>query len=71
MIDDDVKLGKNVTIFNESMTNIFGCQIGDNTFVGPFVEITRNTVIGKNCKIESHSSVILFLLVTMYLLAMV
>lgn len=55
MIDDDVILGENVTIFNPDQVNIFGCRIGDNSFIGPFVEITRNTVIGKNCKIESHS----------------
>ena len=55
MIDDDVILGKNVRIFNPDMVNIFGCEIGDNSFVGPFVEITRNTKIGKNCIIESHS----------------
>ena len=55
MIDNDVKFGKNVRIFNPDMVNIFGCEIGDNSFVGPFVEITRNTKIGKNCIIESHS----------------
>lgn len=35
--------------------NIYGCLIGDNTFVGPFVEIQKNVTIGKNCKISSHS----------------
>lgn len=55
MIDDDVKLGKNVKIFNKELVNIFGCVIGDDSFVGPFVEITRNTIIGRNCTIESHS----------------
>lgn len=35
--------------------NIYGCIIGDNTFVGPFVEIQNNVTIGKNCKISSHS----------------
>ncbi len=55
MIDSDVQLGKNVKIYNKDQVNIFGCIIGDNSFVGPFVEITRNTVIGKNCIIESHS----------------
>ncbi len=55
MIDDDVKLGANVKIFSPELVNIFGCEIGDGTFVGPFVEITRGTVIGRNCKIESHS----------------
>lgn len=55
MIDDNVKLGHNVRIFNPDLVNIFDCEIGDNTFIGPFVEITRNVVIGKNCIIESHS----------------
>jgi acetyltransferase-like isoleucine patch superfamily enzyme len=35
--------------------NIYGCLIGDNTFVGPFVEIQNKVTIGKNCKISSHS----------------
>jgi acetyltransferase-like isoleucine patch superfamily enzyme len=35
--------------------NIYGCTIGDNTFVGPFVEIQNNVIIGNNCKISSHS----------------
>ena len=55
MIDPDVILGSNVRIFNPDLVNLFGCKIGDNTFIGPFVEITRNTTIGKNCAIESHS----------------
>lgn len=54
MIDHDVKFGKNVKIFDEKLVNIFGCEIGDNSFVGPFVEITRNVIIRKNCTIESH-----------------
>lgn len=55
MIDPDVKLGKDVKIFSPELVNIFGCEIGDGTFVGPFVEITRGTVVGRHCKIESHS----------------
>lgn len=55
MVDKDVKLGKNVRIFNPDQVNIFGCEIGDESFIGPFVEITRNTKIGKNCVIESHA----------------
>ncbi|MCE5252283.1 N-acetyltransferase [bacterium] len=55
MIDPDVILGNNVRIFDPGLVNIFGCEIGDNTFVGPFVEITRNVKIGKSCIIESHS----------------
>ncbi len=55
MVENNVVLGKNVRIFDESMVNIFGCAIGDDTFIGPFVEITRGVAIGKRCKIESHS----------------
>jgi acetyltransferase-like isoleucine patch superfamily enzyme len=55
MIDPDVVLGKNVRIFNPDQVNIFGCEIGDDSFVGPFVEITRGVIIGKRCLIESHS----------------
>ena len=55
MIDDDVKLGANVRIFSRDLVNLFGCEIGDGSFVGPFVEITRGTVVGRNCKIESHA----------------
>ncbi len=55
MIDPDVILGRNVKIFNPEQVNIFGCEIGDDSFVGPFVEITRGVKIGKRCLIESHS----------------
>ncbi|MEW6400647.1 MAG: acyltransferase [Chloroflexota bacterium] len=55
MIDSNVKMGRNVKIFNPDLVNIFDCSIGDETFVGPFVEITRGVTIGKKCKIESHS----------------
>jgi len=57
MIDTDVQLGTNVRIFDVKLVNIFGCKIGDNTFIGPFVEITRGVIVGKNCIIESHSFV--------------
>jgi len=55
MIDADVKLGARVRIFDPALVNLFGCEIGNDTFVGPFVEITRGVVIGKKCVIESHS----------------
>jgi acetyltransferase-like isoleucine patch superfamily enzyme len=55
MIDPDVQLGQRVKIFNPDQVNLFGCTIGDDTFVGPFVEITRGAVVGRGCKIESHS----------------
>lgn len=49
----NVDFGKDVTVVEPS--NIYGCSIGDNTFVGPFVEIQKDVCIGKNCKIQSHS----------------
>jgi acetyltransferase-like isoleucine patch superfamily enzyme len=48
-------LGRNVRIFNCDLVNLFGCEIGDDSFIGPFVEITRGVVVGKHCVIESHS----------------
>ena len=57
MIDPDVELGTGVVIFDRQLVNIFGCSIGDGTFIGPFVEITRGVKIGRRCKIESHSFV--------------
>ncbi len=49
----DVKLGKNVKIFG--FVNLYGCEIGDNTKIGTFVEIQKNVKIGKNCKISTHT----------------
>jgi acetyltransferase-like isoleucine patch superfamily enzyme len=57
MIDPDVILGEDVRIFNADLVNIFGCKIGDHSFIGPFVEITRGVEIGRHCIIESHSFV--------------
>lgn len=52
-IKDDVRFGENVTIVHP--VNMYGCTIGNNVFVGPFVEIQQNALIGDNCKIQSHS----------------
>jgi UDP-2-acetamido-3-amino-2,3-dideoxy-glucuronate N-acetyltransferase len=52
---DDVVLGENVTI--GPFVNLYGCEIGDDTRVGPFVEIQRGVRIGANCKIQSHTFV--------------
>jgi len=52
-IADDVKLGKNVKIYD--FVNLYGCEIGDNTKIGAFVEIQKGVKIGKNCKISSHT----------------
>jgi len=52
-IADDVKLGENVKIFE--FTNLYGCEVGDNTKIGAFVEVQKGAKIGANCKISSHS----------------
>jgi acetyltransferase-like isoleucine patch superfamily enzyme len=49
----DVKFGANVTVIEP--TNLYGCEIGDETFIGPFVEIQKGATIGKRCRIQSHS----------------
>lgn len=53
IIAPDVKLGKNVKLF--SFVNLYGCEIGDNTKIGTYVEIQKNAVVGHNCKISSHT----------------
>jgi len=52
-IAPDVKLGKNVVL--NDFINLYGCTIGDETKIGPFVEIQKNAFIGNNCKISSHT----------------
>jgi UDP-2-acetamido-3-amino-2,3-dideoxy-glucuronate N-acetyltransferase len=50
---DDVTFGDGVIV--ASFTNLYGCELGDETRVGPFVEIQRGARIGSRCKIQSHS----------------
>ena len=52
-IAPDVKLGKDVRIYD--FVNLYGCQIGDYSKIGTFVEIQKGSTIGKNCKISSHT----------------
>lgn len=52
-IAPDVRLGVNIKIAD--FVNLYGCDVGDNTKIGPFVEIQKNARIGKNCKIQSHT----------------
>ena len=52
-VADDVKLGKDVAIFE--FVNLYGCEIGDESRIGPFVEIQSGVEIGASCKIQSHS----------------
>ena len=51
----DVSFGTNVIVIEPS--NLYGCEIGDDTFVGPFVEIQRGAKSGKRCRIQSHAFV--------------
>jgi UDP-2-acetamido-3-amino-2,3-dideoxy-glucuronate N-acetyltransferase len=48
-----VEFGNQVVV--QAFTNLYGCKVGDNTRIGPFVEVQRGAVIGSNCKIQSHS----------------
>ena len=52
-IAPDVKLGKNVKV--SKFINLYGCEIGDETKIGAFVEVQKNAKIGKRCKISSHT----------------
>ncbi|HVB56378.1 MAG TPA: acyltransferase [Candidatus Acidoferrales bacterium] len=52
-IAPDVRLGENVKL--SKFINMYGCEVGDNTKVGAFVEIQKNASIGRNCKISSHT----------------
>ena len=54
-IGNNVKLGKDVKF--SRFINIYGCEIGDETKIGAFVEIQKNATIGKRCKISSHTFV--------------
>lgn len=50
---NNVKMGENVKI--SPMVNLYGCELGDNCFIGPFVEIQSDVKIGNNTRISSHS----------------
>jgi UDP-2-acetamido-3-amino-2,3-dideoxy-glucuronate N-acetyltransferase len=54
-VAESVILGSNVRIFHPELVNLYGCTIGDETQIGPFVEIQSGVDIGKRCKIQSHS----------------
>ena len=55
VIAPDVKLGQDVVIHN--FVNLYGCEIGDGTQIGSFVEVQKGARIGRNCKISSHTFV--------------
>ena len=53
LIAPDVRLGRDVAIYN--FVNLYGCDIGDATKIGSFVEIQKGARVGRNCKISSHT----------------
>jgi len=52
-IDDEVKLGRDVKL--SKFINLYGCEVGDETKIGAFVEIQKQATVGKRCKISSHT----------------
>jgi acetyltransferase-like isoleucine patch superfamily enzyme len=54
-IASDVRLGNNVQVFYPDLVNLYGCTIGEETTIGPFIEIQRGVLIGSFCKISSHT----------------
>jgi len=52
-VTDDVQLGENVRL--AAFINLYGCRIGDNTRIGTFVEVQKNAIVGRHCKIQSHT----------------
>jgi len=55
MIADSVRLGVDVRIAQPDLVNLYGCSVGDGSRIGPFVEIQRGAVVGRKCKISSHT----------------
>lgn len=53
VIAPDVKLGQGVVIYH--FVNLYGCEIGDGTRIGSFVEIQKGVSVGRNCKVSSHT----------------
>src|SRR6185369_2748862 len=55
VIAPNVKLGRDVVIYD--FVNLYGCEIGDETRIGTFVEIQKNARVGRRCKISSHTCI--------------
>ncbi len=55
MIASNVKLDESCVIHHRDLVNLYGCTIGAGTRIGTFVEIQKNSIVGKDCKISSHS----------------
>ncbi|HTE84568.1 MAG TPA: acyltransferase [Dehalococcoidia bacterium] len=54
-IAPDVKLAEDVRIPHPDLVNLYGCSVGSETLVGAFVEIQKNTTVGRRCKVSTHS----------------
>ncbi len=54
-ISDSVKFVGNVTVHHPALVNLYGCEIGDGSRIGAFVEIQKGAVVGARCKISSHT----------------
>jgi acetyltransferase-like isoleucine patch superfamily enzyme len=55
MIAPDVTLGEGVVVHHPHLVNLYGCAIGDETRIGTFVEIQRGAIVGRRCKVSSHT----------------
>ena len=56
-VASDVVLEEGVIIFHRDLVNLYGCRIGAGTKIGTFVEIQKNAVVGRRCKVSSHTFV--------------
>src|SRR5204862_3115367 len=54
-VASSVRLGRDVAIHHRDLVNLYGCEVGDETKIGAFVEIQKNATIGARCKISSHT----------------
>ncbi|MDP9016981.1 MAG: N-acetyltransferase [Candidatus Eremiobacteraeota bacterium] len=54
-IAESVVLGRGVVILHPETVNLYGCTVGEETGIGTFVEIQKNAVVGRRCKISSHT----------------
>ena len=53
MIAEDVKLGKGVKVYQPTLVNLYGCEIGEGSSIGAFVEIRKDVKLGKNVKVQA------------------
>jgi UDP-2-acetamido-3-amino-2,3-dideoxy-glucuronate N-acetyltransferase len=54
-VEADVRLGQGVVIHHRDLVNLYGCEVGDDTRIGAFVEIQKGAHVGARCKVSSHT----------------